>query len=372
MAAKRKSAKLKKAERKKPKAKAKAIRKAKTAKGKAKPAALAPQETMMGLITGFWLSQLVFVAAKLGLADRLAKGPLTAEDLAAEIGADARCLYRVLRALASLNVFNEDKKRRFKLTKIGQTLRSGAKGSLRDFALMQIDDYNRAAWGGLEGSVRTGRTAFDEVHQVPFFGYLQAHPERDRQFSASMASISGSQNEAIAAAYPFGALKRLVDVGGAHGHLLATILKQHKTLGGVLFDQPQVVAQARESGFIGDGLAKRCSIEGGDFFAAVPEGADGYLMKFIIHDWDDEKAVKILENCRKAMVKGGRVLLAEIVLPKDNKPNFGKLLDINMMVIPGGRERTKEEFAQLFQRAGLKLKRIVPSGPVSIIEAVAA
>jgi len=374
MAAKRKSAKLqKKAERKKPKAKAKAKTK-KTAAGskKARRAARAPQDAMMGLITGYWLSQLVFVAAKLGIPDRLAKGPLTAEALAGQLGVDGPYLYRVLRALASLGVFTEDKKGRFKLTAVGQTLRSDSKGSLRDFALMMIDDYNRAAWGGLEYSVKSGRVAFDEVHGMPAFGYLQAHPEKDRAFSASMASISGSQNEVIAAAYPFDALSSLVDVGGAHGHLLGTILKRHKKLQGILFDQPQVVAHAPQSGFITDGLAKRCRIEGGDFFTAVPEGADGYLMKFIIHDWDDEKAIRILENCRKAMAKGGRVLLAEIVLPKDNKPNFGKLLDINMMMIPGGQERTKEEFAQLFSRAGLKLKRIIPTGPVSILEAVKA
>ena len=376
MAAKRKKTKSpKKVERQKLKAKTKAVARAKKAKPakRAKPEKLeapAPHDAMLGLIGGYWNSQLVFVAARLGLADRLAKGARMAEDLAAETGTHPRYLYRLLRALASLGVFAEDKKGRFKLTKIGQTLRGDAKGSLRDFAVMLIDDYNREAWGGLEYSVRTGRTAFDEIHKMPAFAYMQAHPEKEREFAASMASISATQNEAIAAAYPFGELKSLVDVGGAHGHLLSAILKRNKKLQGILFDQPQVVSQAPASGFITDGLAKRCRIEGGDFFTSVPEGADGYLMKFIIHDWEDEKAIRILENCRSAMAKGGRVLLAEIVLARGNDPGWGKLLDINMMLIPGGQERTKEEFAQLFARAGLKLKRIIPTGPLSVLEAV--
>jgi hypothetical protein len=378
MAAKRKSASaFKKATGKKAKAKAKL----KKASGRGKPAKTVksepkapPQAAMLGLITAYWASQLVFVAAKLGLADLLAKGPLSAEVLAEQTGTNARYLYRMLRALASIGVFAEDKKGRFKLTPLAQTLRAGVTGSLRDFALMMVDDYNREAWGGLEYSIKSGRVAFDEVHKVPAFTYLRERPEKDRQFSASMASISGGQNEAIAEAYPFGDLSSLVDVGGAHGHMLAAILKRHKTLSGVLYDQPQVVAGAAESGFItAPGIAKRCKTEGGDFFASVPEGADGYILKFIIHDWDDERCIKILENCRTAMAKNGRVLLAETIIPKGNDPHFGKLLDINMMVIPGGQERTKAEFADLFAQAGLKLKRVIETAtPVCILEAVRA
>jgi O-methyltransferase domain/Dimerisation domain len=383
MAAKRKRAQLRKAPRpvakrvRKTSRKAKPAAKRKTAARKAatsKPQALPPRVQVLQLLGGYWVSQLLFVAVKLGIADRLAKGPLNAEVLAERVGADARHLYRLLRALASVGVFAEDRQGRFKLTKLAQMLRSDAKGSLYDFALMIVDDYNREAWGGLEYSVKTGRVAFDEVHKVPVFEYLKARPEKDREFSASMASISAGQNETIAAAYPFGRLSTIVDVGGAHGHLLASILRLNKKLKGVLYDQPQVVAAAAESGFVTvRGIAARCRTEGGDFFQSVPEGADGYLMKHIIHDWDDERCIKILENCRNAMAKTGKVLLVEAVIPKGNGPHFGKLLDINMMVIPGGQERTKEEFAALFARAGLRLNRIVPTTtPVSVLEAVRA
>src|SRR5262249_22936676 len=226
---------------------------------------------MTGYASGYWMSQMVYVAAKLGIADLLAKGPQTADALAGQTGTHAPFLYRLLRALASMNVFAEDRKGRFKLTPLAATLRSDAKDSARDFVLMIADDYNREAWGALEYSVREGRTAFDEVFKMPAFDYLRAHPEKDRQFSASMASISRGNNDAIVEAYPFEELSTLMDVGGAHGHLLAAILKKHKTLKGILFDQQQVVDAAAEGGFITDPkIAKRVTVAGGDFFSAIP------------------------------------------------------------------------------------------------------
>lgn len=332
------------------------------------------QETMLGLITGYWISQLVFVVAKLGVADVLAKGPCTAEAVAEQVGAHAPFLRRVLRALASVGVFAEGAGGRFRLTPLAQTLRSDRPGSLRDFALMIIDDYNWQAWGGLAHGVVNGRSAFEQVHQSPFFGYLQQHPEKDRIFSASMASISGTENAAVARAYPFGELSRLVDVGGAHGHLLATILRRHRKLRGVLQDQPQVVAGAARSGFIAaPDVRDRCETAGGDFFSSVPAGADGYIMKYIIHDWNDEKSLRILSNCRAAMASDGRVLVVDHVIPPGNAANWGKLLDTNMMVLLSGRERTREEFRDLFARAGLRLKRVISTAcPLSILEAVRA
>jgi hypothetical protein len=189
-----------------------------------------------------------------------------------------------------------------------------------------------------------------------------------------MASISGVENAAIARAFPFGRLKTLVDVGGAHGHLLATILGRYRKLRGTLYDQPQVVEAARESGFIAaPGIAERCQVEGGSFFEHVPAGADAYLMKYIIHDWNDEQCVRILGLCRLAMAPGGRVLVVEHVVPRGNKPDFSKMLDINMLVGPGGRERTREEFAALFSHAGLRLRTVHPTkSPLCILEAVAA
>jgi len=190
---------------------------------------------------------------------------------------------------------------------------------------------------------------------------------------ASMASISSTENAAVARAYPFGRFRRLVDVGGAHGHLLATILARHKKLRGVLYDQPQVVAGAAASGFVtAPAVRDRCEVVGGSFFESVPEGADAYVMKYIIHDWDDEKAMRILRHCRDAMASGGRVLIVDHVIPPGNGADWGKLLDINMLVIPGGMERTREEFRDLLDRAGLKLARIVPTRcPLSVVEAVA-
>jgi hypothetical protein len=331
-------------------------------------------EAMLGLIRGYWISQMVFVAARLGIADLLASGPRKPEAIAKQVGAEPERIHRLLRALASVGVFAEQADGRFKLTPLAQTLRGGRPDSLRDFALMMIDDYNRTAWGGLEHAVRTRETAFDHVLGRPLFDWLVQHPDKERAFSASMASISGTQNEAIARAYPWGRLSRLVDVGGAHGHLLATILRRHTKLSGVLYDQPQVVATASRSGFISaPEVRARIETAGGSFFDSVPAGADGYLMKYIIHDWDDEKCVRILENCRSAMAPGGRVLIVEHVIPKGNAADFGKLLDVNMMVLTGGKERTRKEFAELLARAGLRLSRVVATArPVSIVEGVRA
>jgi hypothetical protein len=328
---------------------------------------------MLGLISGYWVSQLLFVAASLGIADLLAAhGPSTPEQLAKRTGAHAPALARVLRALASVGVFAEGEGGRFRLTPLAQTLRSDRPGSLRDFARMMVDDYNWAPWGRLLEGVKSGGTPFDEHFAMPVFAYLRQNPEKERVFSASMASISGTENEAVARAYPFGEIGRLVDVGGAHGHLLATILRRHRRVRGVLFDQPQVVAAARQTGFLAaPALRKRSDVQGGSFFDAVPQGADAYLMKYVLHDWDDGKCVKILANCRDAMAPRGRVLVVEHVIPPGNAADWGKLLDINMLVLTGGQERTRAQFRDLLARAGLRLKRVVPTAsPLSVIEAV--
>jgi hypothetical protein len=334
----------------------------------------AAQEAMLGLATGYWVSQLVYVAARLGIADVLARGPMTPDAIAKKVGAHAPHLRRVLRALASVGVFAEDKKGRFRSTPLAQTLRTDRPGSLNAFVRMMVDGYNWDAWGALLDGVVKGATPFQEVHGEPVFSYLRKHPEKDAEFSASMASISGTENAAVARAYPFGDLSLLVDVGGAHGHLLATVLARHKRLRGVLFDQPQVVEGAARSGFIGAAAVRaRCEAVGGDFFEGVPAGADGYVMKYVLHDWDDERCVRILSNCRMAMASGGRVLAVDHVIPPGNGADWGKLLDINMMVIPCGRERTREEFRALFAEAGLRLRRVIPTAcPLRVLEGVAA
>lgn len=334
-----------------------------------------PYDTMMNLISGFWVSQLLFTVAKLGVADELVKGPLAAETIAKRVGANAPYLRRVMRALASLGVFSEDATGRFRLTPLAQTLRSNHPGSLRDFILMIIDDYNWKAWGELSEVITTGESPFEHVHQMSFFEYLREHPDKEQRFAASMASVSTVETGAVVQAYPFGEFSRLVELGGAHGHLLATILRRHRKLKGVLYDLPDVVAGVAESGFVtAPEVRDRCEAMGGDFFDFVPEGSDGYLMKHIIHDWDDERCVRILKNCCEAMKSEGRVLVVENVVKPGNGADTVKLMDVNMMVAaPGGLERTRDEFRTLFGEAGLRLKRIIPTeASVSILEGTRA
>jgi hypothetical protein len=333
-----------------------------------------PQETMLSLLTMYWVSQMLFVVAKLGVADALAEKPLSPDAIAKRVGAQGPNLRRVLRALASVGVFAEDARGRFRLTPLAQTLRSDKPGSLREFALMVDDAYWWQAWLRLSDAVETGANPFTLAHGEPLFDYLQKQPEKDRAFSASMASISATENDAIARAYAFGRFTRLVDVGGAHGHLLATILRRYRKLHGLLYDQPHVVAGARESGFItAPDVRERCEVAGGSFFDSAPAGADGYLMKYILHDWDDEKCLRILGHCRDAMSPEGRILVVDHVIPQGNGASWAKHLDVNMMVGPGGLERTREEFRALFAEAGLRLARVIPTQcPLSILEAVRA
>jgi O-methyltransferase domain/Dimerisation domain len=329
---------------------------------------------MLERIAAYWQSQLVYVAAKLGIADVLVGGPLTANEIAARVGAHAPHLQRVLRALASLGIFAADPHGRFHLNRLAQTLRSDHPESLRNFALMLVDDYNWSAWGALEQAVRTGGYAFEQVHGEPAFPWMRQHPDKEKLFAASMASLSTMENAAVARAYAFGKLERIVDVGGSHGHLLAAILRSYVRLRGILFDQPQVIGEAAKAGFItSPDISGRCEAVSGDFFESVPAGADAYLMKYIMHDWDDERCVRILTNCREALPAAGRVLVVDHIVAPGNRFDWGKLLDINMMVMLGSRERTKDEFRQLFCRAGLRLKRVVRTGTsLSILEALAA
>ena len=332
------------------------------------------QDTMLGHLTGYWVSQLIYVAARLGIADELAGGPRTTAALAKKVGAHEPSLRRVLRALAGLGIFAETANGRFKLTPLGATLRSDVKSSLRPFALMMVDGYNWNAWGQLLHGTRTGQLPFNHVYGMPLFEYLREHPDADREFSAAMASISGPENDAIARAFDFGRFTTLVDVGGAHGHLLATVLGRHRRVRGILYDQPQVVAGAGASGFItAPAVAARCTTKGGDFFTSVPTGADAYMMKYIIHDWMDEPCLKILKACRAGVNPGGKLLVVDMVVPGPNEFHFGKIADLEMMLFPSGKERTEAEFRELFAAAGWKLTRIIPTAShVSIVEGVPA
>jgi hypothetical protein len=334
---------------------------------------LSPPEVIRNLTIGYWVARLVHVAAKLGLADLLKKGPRTVEDLATAAGVQPAMLYRILRALASVGVFAETKNGRFKLTPLAATLQTGGQASMHAWALMINENWGWDAWKELIYGVKTGEMPFLKAHNVPLFEYFEQHLEDLQVFGESMTSISRTENPTVPAAYKFSGIRTLVDVGGGHGSLLATILKANPKLKGVLYDQPSVIARAEKDQHVtAKGIAERCRLESGNFFEAVPKGGDAYIMKYILHDWNDEACVKLLSNCRAAMNENGKVLVVDNVIAPGNDPSWGKLLDIQMLII-GGRERTKKEFAAMFAEAGLKLTRVVPTkGPLSIVEGVRA
>jgi O-methyltransferase domain/Dimerisation domain len=329
-----------------------------------------PAAAMTQLVLGCLVSQAVCVAAKLGVADLLAEGPKGAGELAEATGAHARSLYRLLRTLASVGVFRELPDARFELTPMSECLRADAPGTLRDAAIFMGEEWHWRVWGHTIESVRTGGSAWERAHGSEIFPWFAAHPEESAVFDRAMTSFSNLATAAVVKAYDFGGFETLVDVAGGHGLLLSEILRANPRLRGVLFDQPHVIEGA--SAFLSSkDLSERCEAAGGDFFESVPAGADCYVMKHIIHDWDDERAVSILKNVARAMRDGGRLLIVEMVLPPANVPHLGKVLDIEMLTSPGGVERTEEEYRELLDRAGLRLARVVPTeSPYSIVEAV--
>jgi len=319
------------------------------------------------LMIGGWITQAVYVAAELGLADLLADGPRTTEYLAARTQTHNGALYRVLRALATIGIFTEDADRRFSLTPLAESLRSDTAHSLRPFAIMAGAEFYQS-WGHLLYSVRTGEPGFQQSFGAPFFQYMTEHPDRHAIYDEAMMIHGIAETEPMLDAYDFSGFGSVVDIGGGNGRMLAAILNRHPTVEGILFDLPPVADRSRTT-IAESGLSGRCRVVGGDFFTSVPV-ADAYVLRHILHDWSDEEAVSILRNCRKAMRLDGRILLVETVIPPLDTPCFGKWLDL-MMLIVGGRERTEEQYRHLFSRAGLELSRIIPTAhEVSIIEAV--
>jgi SAM-dependent methyltransferase len=328
---------------------------------------LSQQQQMMRMLTGYWVSQALYVAAKLGLADSLKDGPRTAADLAAATKAHPKALYRLLRALASVGVFAEDDRHRFTLTPLAECLRSDVPGSQRSLAIMAGEEHYQA-FGRLLYSVQTGQIAFDKLYGMPVFDFLQQHPEQAQVFDEAMVGVHGRETGAMLDSYDFSGVRVLADLGGGNGSLLTAVLRKYPAMRGVLFDLPRVVERAKAN-VQAAGLIQHCQVVGGSFFEAVPGGADAYLLRHIIHDWDDAKARTILQNVYRAMGKDGRLLLVESVLPPGNAPSFAKLLDLTMLVIPGGQERTEEEYRKLYEDAGFRLCRIVPTkAEVSVIE----
>jgi hypothetical protein len=320
------------------------------------------------MIFGKWVSQALSVVARFRVADHLAGGPKTAAELARLTDTKPGPLYRVLRALGGVGVLAEDADGRFALTPVGEYLRSDVPGSLRPIAIYCCDPWSWQAWGGLAESVRTGETAFNRVLGCGPWEYLKDHPDEAATFNEGMIGFSQQMAGPVTKAYDFSQFHTVVDVGGGHGALLTAILKANPNVRGVVYDLPQVVEGAGPA-LRAAGLADRCRAMGGDFFQEVPSGGDAYLMKHIIHDWNDAKATEILRNCRKAMKSTAKLLLAEIVIPPAGVPSPGKLLDLEMLVICDGKERTEAEYRALLAGAGFRLTRVIPTeAPVSIIE----
>ena len=338
----------------------------------ASPGSAPPEVALTQIMLGSLAAQTVYVAAKLGIADLLADGPKSVEDLAASTDTHAPSLYRVLRAAASLGVFTEQENRTFALNPTAQVLLSNAPNSLRDIAIFMGEDWHWNVWGQTLYSVQSGKSAWARAHGDDVFEYFKDRPDAFGVFNRAMTSLTVLSTKAVIEGYDFSGINKLVDIAGGHGRLLTEIVEANASLQGVLFDMPQVIEGAREN-VAKSSVADRVELVSGDFFASVPAGGDAYIMKHIIHDWDDERSLVILKNIKQAMNPGGRVLLVESVVTDGNNQDFTKLMDIEMMVSPGGKERTAAEYKELFEQAGLRLTRIIPTkSAYSVIEAVAA
>ena len=343
-------------------------------KSKAKRSSLSNQyDVLFQMIIGKWISQALGTVVGIGVPDQLARGARRCSQIAREAGVSEDGLYRLLRALASVGLFAETADRQFRLTKMGQLLRSDHPESLAGFARFTAHDVTWRPWGKLDYSVTTGMPAFDHVFNEPIFEHFAKNPGASAIFDDAMTSISAVEARATSDAYDFKGIKTLMDVAGGHGLLLATILRRHKAMRGVLFDLPHVAAGAAAT-FTRAGISGRVRVETGDFFKELPAGADAIILKHILHDWDDESATRILQSCHRALGQEGKVLIVDPVVPPRSTPHYGKLLDLEMLVLtPRGRERTKTEYTKLLRGAGFRLSRVVATNtPLSIVEAVRA
>lgn len=327
---------------------------------------------LMRLVNGYQASQALHVAATLGIADLLKDGPRTSDELAVATGAQPRPLYRLLRALAALGIFHEAEGQRFTLTPMGAELRPDAANPAGPWAGFIGTPAHWQAWGDLLHSVRTGESGFRHVHGTDPWTYRQQRPAESAVFDRAMTGLSRRAADAVIAAYDFGRFRRIVDVGGGQGALLAAVLAAHPSARGVLFDQPHVVSGATDV-LRAAGVDGRCEAVGGSFFEAVPEGGDAYMLKSILHDWDDDAAAAILRTCRRAMAPGGALIVIERVIAPPNEAAEAKLSDLNMLVMLGAQERTREEFALLFAAAGFRLADVTATRDVvSVIEGAPA
>jgi len=327
-----------------------------------------PAEVMFRMITGYWVSQIIGVAAKLGIAEHLHGGAKSADELARLTHSEPSALFRVLRAAASVGVFHLNADDRFSLTPLGETLRSAVPGSMREMAIMQISKGHWLPWGRLEDAVRTGKPQAVATLGCEIFEHYAKNPEEAAAFTGAMGNLSAIVASEVAAHVDTSGLTRAVDIGGAEGTLIAALLGKNPSLEGIVFDLPHVTASAKAK-LEAQGLLGRCEVVAGDFFKSVPS-ADLYVLKQILHDWNDEQATTILRNCAQSMTSRGRMAIVEMVIPDDGAPTPAQLMDVNMLAILPGRERTQAEYTALLEGVGLRVERLVPThSPFQILEA---
>ena len=321
------------------------------------------------MATAYWVSQLIYTAAKLGIADVLNDGPKSASEIATTVDADEDSLRRILRALCVLNVCEITKSQKFKLMPLGRSLKSGVPGSLRSM-ILTLGEIHYRTWGHLCQTVQTGRPSFRSVFGSEMFDFLERNSSAGETFNLAMTNYSTLVAHAVLLSYDFSGVKSLIDVGGGCGKLLTSILEVYPTLQGLVVDLPGVIDEANEQ-MQSCTFRERFAAVAGNFLESLPRGGDLYLLSGVIHDWNNQSAQIILSNCRSAMRPHGKVLLVECVVPERDDPSFSKLLDLNMMVMTGGRERTEREFRELLNDAGLAVTKIIPTiSPLRIIEAV--
>jgi len=328
-------------------------------------------EKVMQLANGFVFSSAQYAITRLGIPDLLALGPRPVSELAAATGSNEDAHYRVLRALASVGVFSETTSRAFALTPVSEALRSDVPGSARDLVLWLGNRFHFHVWAELSYSVKTGKPAVEHIYGKPAFEAIATQPDVNQDFNSGMTALSRQLAPAVLQAYDFSGIETLMDVAGGHGFILCEILTRYPKLKGILFDMPSVVEDPHCAQCLLN-VTHRCRTIAGNFFEHIPGGADAYYLQHIIHDWDDEPALKILGNCRQALQgqKNGRLLVVDSVIPETPEPHFGKLLDLEMLLMPGGRERTEPEFRALFGKAGFEITRIAATRAAeSVIEA---
>ena len=322
------------------------------------------------MATGYWVSQAIYVAAKLGIADLLKDGPQSCVALAAATGSDASSLFRLMRALSSVGVFSHVSRDCFALSRLAESLQTNAPASLRAMVIT-VGEIHYQACGNLLHSIQTGSPAFNNAFGANLFDYLEQNVAAADAFNQGMTNASSMLAYAVLMAYDFAGISSIVDIGGGQGKLLEKILQFNPDIRGTVFDMASTIERANQQPG-SNGRCRRCSYVAGDFFSSVPQGADAYVLASVIHDWDDNRAITILRNCRRAMTKNSKILLVEMIVPEAASASFSKLIDLNMLVMNGGRERTTAEFCALLNAADYKLTRIVPTmAPQSVIEAIA-